>query len=348
MSTGVSGGAQDGPGGTRAHTGAPPLTSAHKRDRGAWRRKRRTCRRQRGGSLQVPVGDQDKRVCVDRGHAPCGSLVPSARVHDKGRIEGSARRNHAGIVGGAAASGVTDKGTHSPDDGQMIAQRRQIRVLGGIQIRPPHAGNVVVTRERDTGNGTGRVNDDRVPRPRSALPALPAPPRPPGAPTTPTLAGQQPNDAGYPNPSGDPSDHPHRAQSARAGGRLGDEGDEHRGVPRQSHLTALPNAHAGHPLGHGSRDGGENQRGLARVRAHACPREHRGIPRAVEVGRDEADEGDGPSMRGNACVHRTTMRPQCAARPPAGAPLWTTPTRGATLCIEGSDGGPLWIEPTLE
>ena len=101
-------------------------------------------------------------------------------------------------------------------------------------------------------------------------------------------------------------------------------------------------------LGHGSRCRGEDQRGLARVRAHARPREHRGIPRAVEVGRGEADEGNGSSMRGDVGVHRTTMRPQRTARPPACAPLWTTRTRGATLCIEGSDGGPLWIEPTLE
>ena len=199
------------------------------------------------------MGDQDERVGVDRGRAPCGPFVPSARVHDQGRVEGTARRNHAGIVGGATASGVTDEGTHSPNDGQMIAQRRQVGVLGGVQIRPPHAGNVVVTCERNTGHGPGRVDDDRVSRPRSALPAQPAPLTPSGAPTTPTLAGQQPNDASHPNPSGDPSNHPHRTRSAHAGGCLGDEGHEERGVPRQPHLTTLPDAHAGHSLGHGSR-----------------------------------------------------------------------------------------------
>mgnify|MGYP007116444294 FL=1 len=199
------------------------------------------------------MGDQDERVGVDRGRAPCGPCVPSARVHDQGRVEGTARRDHAGIVGGAAASGVTDEGTHSPDDGQVIEQRRQVGVLGGVQIRPPHAGNVVVTRERDTGYGPGRVNDDRVSHPRSAGTAQPAPPTPSGAPTTPTLAGQQPNDASHPNPSGDPSDRPYRARAASSRTGLGDEGHEERGVPRQPHLTALPDAHAGHSLGHGSR-----------------------------------------------------------------------------------------------
>ena len=196
------------------------------------------------------MGDQDERVGVDRGHAPGGPLVPSARIHDEGRIEGSARRNHAGIVGGGTSSAVPDEGTHSPNDGQVIAQRRQIRVLGGIQIRPPHAGNVVVTRERNPGDGPGRVDDDRVSHPRSALPA---PPTPSDTPTTPTLAGHKPHNSGHPNPSGDPSDHPQCTRSARAGGCLGDEGHEERGVPRQPHLTALPDTHAGHSLGHGSR-----------------------------------------------------------------------------------------------
>ena len=198
------------------------------------------------------MGDQDERVGVDRGRASGGPRVPSARIHDQGRVEGTARRNHAGIVGGSTASGVTDEGTHSPDDGQMIAQRRQVGVLGGVQIRPPHAGNVVVTRERNTGHGPGRVDDDHVSDPLSAGAAFSAPPTPSGAPTTPTLTGQQPNDASHPNPSGNPSDHPHRTRSARAGGCLGNEGHEERGVPRQPHLTALPDAHAGHSLGHGS------------------------------------------------------------------------------------------------
>ena len=169
------------------------------------------------------MGDQDERVGVDRGRASGGPRVPSARIHDQGRVEGTARRNHAGIVGGSTASGVTDEGTHSPDDGQMIAQRRQVGVLGGVQIRPPHAGNVVVTRERNTGHGPGRVDDDHVSDPLSAGAAFSAPPTPSGAPTTPTLTGQQPNDASHPNPSGNPSDHPHRTRSARAGGCLGNE-----------------------------------------------------------------------------------------------------------------------------
>ena len=199
------------------------------------------------------MGDQDERVGADRGHAPCGSFVPSARIHNEERVEGSARRNHAGIVGGAAASAVPDEGTHSPNDGQVIAQRRQVGVLGGVQIRPPHAGNAVVIRERKTGHGPRRVDDDRVSHPRSALPSFLAPPTPSGAPTTPTLTSQQPHDAGHPNPSGNPSNHPHRTRSARAGGCLGDEGHKERSVPRQPHLTALPDAHAGHSLGYGSR-----------------------------------------------------------------------------------------------
>ena len=255
------------------------------------------------------MGDQDERVGMDRGHASRGSLIPSARVHDEGRVKGSARRDHAGIIGGNAAARIPDEGTHSTNDGQMIAQRRQVGVLGGVQIRPPHAGNVVVTRERNTGHGPRRVDDDRFSHPRSVGTALPAPPTPSGTPTPPTLAGQQPNDAGHPNPSSNPGDHPHRTRSARAGGCLGDEGHEERAIPRQPHLTTLPDAHAGHSLGHGSRRGGENQRGLARVRAHAHPGENRGIARAVEVGRREADEGNGSSMRGDVGVHGTTMRP---------------------------------------
>lgn len=72
------------------------------------------------------MSHDDKRVGVDRGHASGGSLVPSACVHDEGRVEGSARGNHAGIVGGGTASGVADEGTHAPDDGQVLAQRGQI------------------------------------------------------------------------------------------------------------------------------------------------------------------------------------------------------------------------------
>ena len=90
----------------------------------------------------------------------------------------------------------------------------------------------MVSRERDTGHGPGRVDDDCIARPRSAGTALPAPHTPSDTPTTPTLTCQQPHNAGDPNPAGDPSDHPHRTRSARAGGCLGDEGHEKRGVPR--------------------------------------------------------------------------------------------------------------------
>ena len=294
------------------------------------------------------MGDQDERVGMDRGHASRGSLVPSARVHDEGRVKGSTGGHHPRVVRAGPAARIPDEGPHAPDDGQVLAQRGQIRVFGSVEIRPPHAGNVVVTRERDTGHGPGRVDNDRLARPRSAGTACPAPHTPSGTPTTPALACQQPHNAGDPNPSGDPGDHPYCARAASSRTGLGDEGHEERTIPGQPHLTTLPNTHAGHSLGHWSRRRCQDQRGLARVRAHARPREHRGIARAVEVGRGEADEGDGSSRWGDVGVHGTTMRPHRLSRPPACAPLWTTPTRGARLCIEGSDGGPLWIEPTLE
>ena len=206
----------------------------------------------------------------------------------------------------------------------------------------------MVTRECDTGHGPGRVDDNRIALPRSVSAAFLAPRTPSDTPTAPARAGQQPHNAGHPDPARDPGDHPHRARSARAGGCLGDEGDEKCGVPRQPHLPSLPHPHAWHPLGHGSRHGGEDQRGLGRLRAHAHSREHRGIARPIEVGRGEADESNGSSRWGDVGVHRTTMRPRWLPRPPTCVPLWTTPTQGATLCIEGPDGGPLWIDPTLE
>ena len=294
------------------------------------------------------MGDQDERVGMDRGHASRGSLVPSARVHDEGRVKGSTGGHHPRVVRAGPAARIPDEGPHAPDDGQVLAQRAQIRVFGSVEIRPPHAGNVVVTRERDTGHGPGRVDNDRLARPRSAGTACPAPHTPSDTPTTPALACQQPHNAGDPNPSGDPGDHPYCARAASSRTGLGDEGHEERTIPGQPHLTTLPNTHAGHSLGHWSRRRCQDQRGLARVRAHARPREHRGIARAVEVGRGEADECNGSSRWGDVGVHKTTMRPHRLSRPPACAPLWTTRTRGATLCIEGSDGGPLWIKPTLE
>ena len=294
------------------------------------------------------MGDQDERVGMDRGHASRGSLVPSARVHDEGRVKGSTGGHHPRVVRAGPAARIPDEGPHAPDDGQVLAQRGQIRVFGSVEIRPPHAGNVVVTRERDTGHGPGRVDNDRLARPRSAGTACPAPHTPSDTTTTPALACQQPHNAGDPNPSGDPGDHPYCARAASSRTGLGDEGHEERTIPGQPHLTTLPNTHAGHSLGHWSRRRCQDQRGLARVRAHARPREHRGIARAVEVGRGEADECNGSSRWGDVGVHKTTMRPHRLSRPPACAPLWTTRTRGATLCIEGSDGGPLWIEPTLE
>ena len=199
------------------------------------------------------MGDQDKRVGVDRGHASRGSLIPSARVHDEGRVEGSTGGHHPRVVRAGPAARIPNEGTHSPDDGQVIVQRGQIRVLRGVQIRPPHAGHIVVTRERNTGHGPGRVDDDRASYPHSEGTALPAPHTPSGSPTAPAHTCQEPHNAGDPNPSSDPGDHPHRARSACAGGCLGDEGHEERAIPRQPHLTALPDAHAGHSLGHGSR-----------------------------------------------------------------------------------------------
>ena len=111
----------------------------------------------------------------------------------------------------------------------------------------------MVSRERDTGHGPGRVDNDRLAQPRSAGTALLAPHTPSDTPTTPALACQQPNNAGDPNPSGDPGDRPYRTRAASSRTGLGDEGHEERAIPRQPHLTALPDAHAGHSLGHGSR-----------------------------------------------------------------------------------------------
>ena len=272
------------------------------------------------------MGDQDKRVGADRGHASRGSLIPSARVHDEGRVKGSTGGHHPRVVRAGPAARIPDEGPHAPDDGQVLAQRGQIRVFGSVEIRPPHAGNVVVTRERDTGHGPGRVDNDRLARPRSAGTACPAPHTPSGTPTTPALACQQPHNAGDPNPSGDPGDRPYCARAASSRTGLGDEGHEERTIPGQPHLTTLPNTHAGHSLGHWSRRRCQDQRGLARVRAHARPRKHRGIARAVEVGRGEADECNGSSRWGDVGVHKTTMRPHRLSRPPADAPLWTTPT----------------------
>ena len=90
----------------------------------------------------------------------------------------------------------------------------------------------MVSRERDTGYGPGRVDDDCFARPRSAGTAFPAPHTPSDTPTTPALACQQPHNAGDPNPAGDPGYHPHRTRSSRAGGCLGNEGHEKRGVHR--------------------------------------------------------------------------------------------------------------------
>ena len=294
------------------------------------------------------MGDQDERVGMDRGHASRGSLIPSARVHDEGRVKGSTGGHHPRVVRAGPAARIPDEGPHAPDDGQVLAQQGQIRVFGSVEIRPPHAGHIMVSRERDTGHGPGRVDNDHVTLPRSVSAGLLAPHTPSGTPTTRALACQQPNNAGDPNPSGDPGDRPYCARAASSRTGLGYEGHEERGVPRQPHLTALPDAHAGHSFGHWSRRRCQDQRGLARVRAHARPRKHRGIARAVEVGRGKSDESDGSSMWGDVGVHKTTMRPHRLSRPPAGAPLWTTPIRGARLCIEESDGGPLWIEPTLE
>ena len=75
-------------------------------------------------ALQVRAREQDESVGVNDGRAVSSSRVPSSRVHDEGRVEGSARGDHAGIVGGGTASGVPDEGPHAPDDGQVLTQRR--------------------------------------------------------------------------------------------------------------------------------------------------------------------------------------------------------------------------------
>ena len=133
---------------------------------------------------------------------------------------------------------------------------------------------------------------------------------------------------------------------------LGDEGDEEGRVPGQTHLPLSPDAHAGHADGHGRTWRGEDQQRAGRVRAHPRPGEFHRVAGALQVGRGEADEGDGPPIRDIARLimgfHAATLRLREPSRPPARVPLWTTQTRNATLCIEGVRRRALWIEPTLE
>ena len=81
---------------------------------------------------------------------------------------------------------------------------------------------------------------------------------------------------------------------------------------------------------------------------HTRARQRDGVTGTLAIARGQADEGDRPPGELSVCIHLPTVRPGTRGRLPADVPLWTTPTRNATLCIEGSDGGPLWIIPTLE
>ena len=87
---------------------------------------------------------------------------------------------------------------------------------------------------------------------------------------------------------------------------------------------------------------------MRRVRRHARPGELNRVTGVLQVRRGQANEGDEARILGIVGSHAATVHLKCPTSPHPGAPLWTTPTQGATLCIEGSDGGPLWIEPTLE
>ena len=180
----------------------------------------------------------------------------------------------------------------------------------------------------------------------------PTPPPPSNTAAPPILAGQQTHDARRAHPAADPGDHPHRAGRRPPVAGLGDEGDEEGRVPGQTHLPLSPDAHAGHADGHGRARGGEDQQCAGRVRAHARPCEFHRVTGALQVGRSEANEGDGTPVRSIVRlimhVHAATLRPAEPSRPPARVPLWTTQTQNATLCIEGARRRALWIEPTLE
>ena len=306
----------------------------------------------RRGTLQVWARHEDESIRVNGGRAARSPVIPSSRVHDEGSVQGPAGGGDARVVSAGTTARVPDDGPHPTQSGQVIAQRWQIAVLPRVEVRPPHAGDIALGGASKPGHRPGGVNDDHASRPPAFTTTRPTPPPPWNTAAPPILAGQQSHDARRAHPAADPGDHPHRAGRRPPVAGLGDEGDEEGRVPGQTHLPLSPDAHAGHADGHGRARRGEDQQRAGRVRAHPRPGEFHRVAGALQVGRGEADEGDGPPIRDIARLimgfHAATLRLREPSRPPARVPLWTTQTRNATLCIEGVRRRALWIEPTLE
>ena len=306
----------------------------------------------RRGTLQVWARHEDESIRVNGGRAARSPVIPSSRVHDEGSVQGPAGGGDARVVSAGTTARVPDDGPHPTQSGQVIAQRRQIAVLPRVEVRPPHAGNIALGGASKPGHRPGGVNDDHSPIPPAFTMPRPTPRPPWNTVPTPELPGQQPHDARRAHPAADPGDHPHRARHRPPVAGLGDEGDEEGRVPGQTHLPLSPDAHAGHADGHWRAWRGEDQQRAGRVRAHPRPGEFHRVAGALQVGRGEADEGDGTPIlrivRLIMHVHAATLRLREPSRPPARVPLWTTQTRNATLCIEGVRRRALWIEPTLE
>ena len=221
----------------------------------------------------------------------------------------------------------------------------------------------MVAGSRDAGHRPGGVDNDRAGSPHSLTAAIglvpppqprprpeamtPAPPAPP-----PRRARSRPrehtHERGDPEAPGDPGHHPDGAGAHAAPGGLGNEGDEQGSVPGQHDLATSADAHARHQRGNGHARCRQNQDRAGGFGAYARARQRDGVTGALAIARGQADESDRTPSKFSVCVHLPTVRPGTRGRLPANAPLWTTPTRDATLCIEGSDGGPLWIIPTLE
>ena len=189
--------------------------------------------------------------------------------------------------------------------------------------------------------GTSSARESRcAPQPRQRQHS-PEPPSDAPPPRTPRAApGEQAHERRDPHSPGDPGHHPDGTGSGGTPGGLGDKRDEQGGVPGQAHLPALADAHARNQRWDGRARGGEHQGSARGLGARTCARQREGIAGVGQIGRGQAHEGDRAADTFDDCVHPSTVRRHTRERLPARAPLWTTPTRNATLCIERSDGGP--------
>ena len=102
--------------------------------------------------------------------------------------------------------------------------------------------------------------------------------------------------------------------------------------PTRTHGTSAGTGAPGAASTRAAREGSEH--------ARAPTRQREGIAGVGQIGRGQAHEGDRAADTFDDCVHPSTVRRHTRERLPARAPLWTTPTRNATLCIVRSDGGP--------